>query len=192
MNVLSKINPQDIRKLVKNRIGKPSPRISPTSMIRPGHRAVWALAAIAGLAALSGCGTNPSSKPQVGPIAFTDANGNPVAATAMLKTGQGIYLDVVVGNDPQMLGVNWTVTCSSQLPPGTPLPPGQTVDESCGFFTPPHTLSAPVPITASNGTGIVTFYQAPAAQPNPAIVTLYASSALDPTKFTSITLSIMP
>jgi len=144
------------------------------------------------LLSLSGCGSNTSAKPQVGVIAFTDANGVSVASVNMLKVGTGIYLDVVVTNDEQLLGVNWTVNCSSALPPGTPLPPGETVDESCGFFTPVHTLSAPVPSYATSGAGIVTFYQAPAAQSKDGTVTLYASSTLDPSRFSGITLSILP
>jgi hypothetical protein len=142
--------------------------------------------------ALSGCGTSSTARPRVGAIAFTNANGaseNPIAA---VKAGTGTYLDVTIAGDPEQLGVNWSVSCSSQLPPGTPLPPGQTVDESCGFFTPVHTASAPVPSYATSGSGIVTFYQAPAAQPASGTVTLYASSTTDPSRFSSVTLAVMP
>jgi hypothetical protein len=141
---------------------------------------------------LSGCGVNVSPKPQIGTIAFTDANGNAVASVSTLAAGSGIYLDVVVSNDPQLLGANWSVTCSSQLPPGTPLPPGQVVDESCGYFTPVHTASAPVPSYAASGAGIVTYYQGPTAQPKDGTVTLYASPTGDPSKASSLTLAILP
>lgn len=165
----------------------PSPRTFPKQ-----GKAGLALASLVLLLGACGCGADVSSKPQVGAIAFTDANGNPVPAVTAVKAGSGIYFEVVVNNDPAMLGVNWTATCASQLPPGTTLPPGWTVDESCGYFTPPHTLSGPVPSIATSGGGIVAFYQAPAAQPNPATVTLYATSTTDPSRFSSITLSIMP
>jgi hypothetical protein len=168
--------------------------ISSTSAVqrisRPTGAFIFALFAL--VLGLSGCGVNVSSKPQVGAIAFTDANGNAVAPVTMLAAGSGIYLDVAVSNDPQLLGANWSVTCSSQLPPGTPLPPGQVVDESCGFFTPVHTASAPVPSYAASGAGIVTYYQGPAAQPKDGTVTLYASPTGDPSKASSLTLSILP
>jgi len=144
------------------------------------------------LFSLSGCGADVTSKPQLGPIIFTDATGKAASTVTAMTVGKFIYLDVAVGDDPQMLGVNWTATCNNELPPGTPLPPGQSVDESCGFFTPVHTLSGPVPSYATGGEGIVTTYQAPASQPNPARVTLIASSTADPTRFSSITLSILP
>lgn len=143
-------------------------------------------------ATVCGCGSNSSIKPQVGAISFTDANGNSVASVNALQVGTGVYLDVMIGDDPSLLGANWSVTCSSALAPGTPLPPGETVDESCGFFTPVHTLSAPVPPYATSGSGIVTFYQAPTAQPAAGTVTLYAASTTDPSRYTTLTLSILP
>ncbi len=153
---------------------------------------VLSFAVFAAMASLAGCGTNEAVKPQIGPITFTDAYGNPVAAVTVLQPGSGVYLQAVVTHDPSLLGVNWVVTCSSQLPPGTPLPPGWTVDESCGFFTPPHTLSGPVPNTSPTGAGIVALFQAPNAQPTAGTVTIYATSTLDPSKSSSITLSILP
>jgi hypothetical protein len=142
--------------------------------------------------ALSGCGTGTtSSSVQVAPIAFTDINGNAAPAVTSLKVGAGSYLDAVVKNDPQQLGINWSVTCSSALPPGTPLPPGETVDQSCGTFTAAHTATAPVPSYASSGAGIVTFYQAPAAVPSNGTVTLTAAATVDPSVSTSLTLTIV-
>jgi len=141
---------------------------------------------------LFGCGTSSKTKPSVATISFTDANGNTVAPVTALSTGSGIYLDVVVNNDSEQLGANWSVSCSSELTPGTPLPPGQTVDESCGFFTPVHTTSAPVPVYATSGAGIVTFYEAPTAQPKTGTVTLYASSTSNPSAYASVTISILP
>jgi hypothetical protein len=158
----------------------------------PARRSLRLFALASAALSLVACGTSSSSRPQVGAIAFTDANGNALPAVTALNAGSGAYLEVLVTQDPQMLGVNWSVSCSSKLPPGTPLPPGQTVDESCGFFTPVHTASGPVPSYATSGAGIVTFYQAPLAQPKSGSVTLYASATSDPAQYTQITLSILP
>lgn len=141
---------------------------------------------------LGGCGGGTvASKVQVGQIAFTDANGNAATSLNALKVGSGSYLDAVVTNDPQALGINWSVTCSSALPPGTPVPPGQTVDESCGTFTAGHTATAPVPSYASSGVGVVTLYQAPAAVPSTGTVTIYAAATVDPSVRSSLTLTII-
>jgi hypothetical protein len=141
---------------------------------------------------LAGCGGGTTGLPvQMGPIAFTDINGNAATALTSLKVGTGSYLDAVVKNDPQQLGINWSVTCSSALPPGTPLPPGETVDESCGTFTAAHTASAPVPSYAASGAGIVTFYQAPAAVPSNGTVTITAAATVDPSVSTSLTLTVI-
>jgi hypothetical protein len=181
------------RTLVNNLISKHGLRNASSGAGRIHRmRAALALAPLAVLLGLSGCGSNVSTGPLIGPITFTDANGKTVATVTALSAGSSIYLDSIVVNDPSMLGVNWSVSCNGELAPGMPLPPGQTVDETCGFFTPPHTLSGPVPNFATSGSGIVVLYQAPAAQPNPARVTLYASSTADPSQFSSITLSILP
>lgn len=151
-----------------------------------------ALLSLLTAALLTGCGAGTtSSSVQVGPIAFTDINGNAAPAVTSLKVGAGSYLDAVVKNDPQQLGINWSVTCSSALPPGTPLPPGETVDASCGTFTAAHTATAPVPSYASSGAGVVTFYQAPAAVPSNGTVTLTAAATVDPSVSTTLTLTII-
>jgi hypothetical protein len=145
------------------------------------------------LLALSGCssGNSSSAKPQVGAIAFTDANGSVQAApVTSLTVNQGTYLDVALTSDPQMLGADWSVVCGSALPPGTPLPPGQTQDQSCGTFTPAHTMSGPIPSYVTSGTGYVAFYTAPAVPPKQGTVTLYASATSDHTKFSTVTLTI--
>ncbi|HEY1742006.1 MAG TPA: hypothetical protein VGG18_02490 [Granulicella sp.] len=154
------------------------------------------LAAIAlllvGMAAVSGCSSSSSvSDIKVGPIAFTDANGVPLKPPpASLTTGQGTYVDVTLTNDPQLLGADWSVYCGSALPPGSPLPPGQTQDESCGTFTPAHTTSGPIPSYVTSGTGYVAFYTAPPATPKLGTVTLYAVATSDHSKFSSVTLTI--
>jgi hypothetical protein len=145
---------------------------------------------VAACLGFSGCGGS-SVKPQVGPITVTDANG--VAQKTTIKSltvGNGTYLDVTLTNDNSLLGADWTVTCSSELAPGTPLPSGETVDTSCGYFTPAHTASAPVPSYSDNADGIVTYYTAPSTPPTSGTVTLYASSSGDHSRFSSLTLVI--
>lgn len=71
-----------------------------------------------------------------------------------------------------------------------PLPPNQPVDMSCGTFTPTHTLTGPVPQYATSGSGIVTFYTAPAAVPKDGTVTLYVSATSDPSQYSTVTLMV--
>jgi len=137
----------------------------------------------------SGC-SGSAVKPQVGTITTTDINGAAQLAIKSLTVGSGTYLDVALTNDKNLLGADWTVSCGSALPTGTPLPPGQTVDTSCGYFTPIHTASAPVPAYAQDATGIVTYYTAPAAPPKSGTVTLYASASADHSQFSALTLVI--
>ncbi len=140
----------------------------------------------------SGCTSSSSLRPRVGPITFTDAEGNGQSAMTALTAGHGAYLDVTIANDKALLGANWSVTCQSALPPGTPLPPGQIEDTSCGTFEPLHTLSAPVPSYATSGVGYVTFYTAPPASPKGGTVTLYVAATADPSQSSSLTLTIDP
>jgi hypothetical protein len=160
------------------------------------HRKLSLLALSAVALSFSGCASSSTAQPQVGSITFTDATGKVINSIASVPAGTSVYLEVTVANDPEFLGANWSVSCNSELPPGTPLPPGQTVDESCGFFSPVHTVSGPVP---SYGIGvpaivttIVAAYQPPAAQPKGGTVTLYASSTTDPSKYSSVTLAVLP
>lgn len=147
----------------------------------------------AGLIATSGCSSGSSlSQPQVGAITFTDASGT--AAPRPLKVitqGQSTYLDIALTDDSQHLGANWSVYCGSAPPPGTPLPPGQTQDQSCGTFVPAHTMSGPIPSYAASSSGYVTLYTAPAAPPKQGVVTLYAASTSDPSQYASATLTIL-
>lgn len=142
-------------------------------------------------ALLTGCSAS-GTLISVGQITITDADGNPSHATVKsLAAGDVIYVDVAVANDTALLGVNWTVACGSAPPPGSPLPPGVTVDDSCGTFTPVHTASAPVPSYASSGAGIVTLFTAPPAPPKEGVVTLYAAATADPSRYSSLTLPIV-
>jgi hypothetical protein len=139
---------------------------------------------------VSGCTSGSSLRPQVGAITFTDATGNPLPAIIALTAGRGAYMEVSIAHDNSLLGANWSVTCKSALAPGTPLPPGETEDTSCGIFTPLHTMSGPVPSYAASGAGYVTFYTAPPATPKGGTVTLFAASTSDPSQYSSVTLTI--
>ena len=160
---------------------------------RSGRHAIAALLAAAATVALSGCSSSSTvTKPQVVSIFFTDANGNTQSTQpSSLTVDAGTYLDVMITNDTSNLGADWTVTCGSAPAPGTPLPPGVTVDDSCGAFTPVHTMSAPVPSFATSGTGYVTLYTPPAAPPKGGTVMLYAAATADPSRFASLTLTIV-
>jgi hypothetical protein len=165
-------------------------KFSDSRLRRPASLAGFALLA-AGLFPFFGCSsTSPASKPQVGAIAFTDANATAQKPLTALTVSQGTYLDVALTSDPQFLGADWSVACGSVAAPGTPLPPGQTQDESCGTFTPAHTLSGPLPGYVTSATGYVAFYSAPAVPPKEGTVTLFASATSDHTKFSSVTLTI--
>jgi len=141
---------------------------------------------------LSGCSSGHSpSKIQVGTITFTDVNGNPEKTpSTSLTVGQGAYVDVTLTNDSQLLGADWSVVCGSAPLPGTPLPPGQTQDQSCGSFTPAHTMSGPIPGYVTTGTRYVALYTAPAVPPKQGVVTLYAAATSDHSRFATVTLTI--
>jgi hypothetical protein len=155
----------------------------------------------AALMVASSCTSGSSvSNIQVKPIVFTDANGTQLPQTAYptsLTVSHGTHVDVTVVNDPQLLGADWSVYCGSALPPGSPLPPGETQDESCGTFTPAHTTScipdgttSCMPSYLTSASGYVAVYTAPAAPPKQGTVTLYAAATSDPSKFSSVTLTI--
>ncbi len=146
----------------------------------------------ASLIVLSGCSAG-ATKPQVEGITFTDIDGTALKTPpTSLTVGQGTYVDTLLSDDPQLLGANWSVVCGSALPPGTPLPPGQTQDQSCGTFTPAHTMSGPIPAYVTNAvtSGYVTLYVAPTIPPKQGVVTLYASATADPSRIATVTLTI--
>lgn len=147
---------------------------------------------MAGLMALAGCtGKGSSNGVQVGAIAFTDSSGNVQTAPTSITAGQGTYVEVTLSNDTAQLGANWTVNCGSKLASGTPLPPGQTQDYSCGSFVPAHTTSGPIPSYAASASGYIAYYAAPSAPPKEGVVTLYAVSESDSSKFSYVTLSVI-
>jgi hypothetical protein len=153
---------------------------------------MMALAGLLGICLiLPGCGSN-SAPVQVGPIAFTDSDGNQVGGRqTTLTAGDTTYVDVALTGNAAALGVDWTVDCGSAPPPGTPLPPGELEDDSCGYFTPVHTLSGPVPTYATSGAGYVTVFTAPAAPPKTGVVTLFAAATGDHSRYSTVTLTIL-
>jgi hypothetical protein len=147
----------------------------------------------ASLIAVAGCSSESRTKPQVEGITFTDIDGTVLKTTpTSLTVGQGTYVDTMLSGDSQLLGADWSVVCGSALPPGLPLPPGQTRDESCGTFTPAHTVSGPIPVYVTNAvtSGYVALYVAPAAPPKQDVVTLYASATADHSRLAAVTLTI--
>lgn len=81
-----------------------------------------------------------------------------------LPATQMAMMSATVINDPQNLGVDWSVTCG---------------DSNCGFFNPSHTQS-----------GVETTYTAPPTIPTGGTVTITATSTADPTKSVSATVTI--
>jgi len=162
------------------------------SQLSPSACSIGGALLLTGLVAIAGCTSGSSvSNIQVGPIIFADVNGTPLKTPPQsLTAGQGTYVDVTLANDSQLLGANWSVYCGSALAPGTPPPPGEPEDESCGTFTPGHTISGPIPSYLTSAAGYVALYTTPAAPPKNGTVTLYASSTSNPTKFSSVTLTI--
>jgi hypothetical protein len=165
-------------------------RISISSLFGLARLAALGLVATA-LMAISGCASSTSAANiQVGPIMFTNASGALQTTALSLNAGQGTYVDVAVMNDPQLLGADWSVYCGSEPPPGTPLPPGVIQDDSCGTFTPTHTMSGPAPAYVTSAAGYISFYTAPAAPPAKGSVFLYATSTANPSKVSMVSLAI--
>ncbi|MEI9978446.1 MAG: hypothetical protein WDN23_05495 [Edaphobacter sp.] len=159
----------------------------------PKFRIFGAVLLSAGLLTDVGCSTGSSMKPQVEGITFTDVDGTALKTPPKsLTIGQGTYVDTMLSGDSQVLGADWSVVCGSALPPGTPLPPGQTQDESCGTFTPAHTMSGPIPVYVTNAvtSGYVALYVAPTTPPKQGVVTLYASATADHSRLATVTLTI--
>lgn len=165
----------------------PYPRVM--DMSRGGIAAVL----LASLTALCGCASGNAYKPTVTGVEFTDVDGTKLTTQpTSLTTGQGTYVAATLTGDTQQLGVNWVAVCGSALAPGEPLPTGDTEDESCGTFTPAHTMSTPIPsyVTNAYSTGYLALYVAPAATPKQGVVTLYAEATADPSRVATVTLTI--
>ena len=149
--------------------------------LRPLRKlALCGMALIFGI--LAGCGS--ATRPQIGPIQFTTASGASVPAVTSLAVDGQVFLVATVTDDDQFLGVSWTVTCGSAIPPGS-----GTIDTSCGTFDPAQTASGPVPAYPS--TGFIATYNAPSAIPKGATVTLTAHATALPSVTSSVALTIV-
>jgi len=164
------------------------------SVIPPLRAAMVTLGLLASLVAVSGC--SASSKVQVGQITFTDTAGTALKTQPTSLTINGtIWVSVDIKNDPDLLGADWTVYCGSALPPGTPLPTGETEDLSCGSITPTHTVSLvggsiPNYVTSPISSGYIAVYAAPSSVPKQKTITIYAASTKDHSRVSSATLTI--
>jgi hypothetical protein len=148
---------------------------------------------LASLTALCGCSSENAYKPTVTGVGFTDVDGAKLTTQpTSLATSQGTYVAATLTGDTQQLGVNWVAVCGSALAPGEPLPTGETEDDSCGTFTPAHTMSTPIPsyVTNAYSTGYLALYVAPDATPKQGVVTLYAEATADPSRVATVTLTI--
>jgi len=160
------------------------------SVMRQLRAVVAAFGLLAVLAVVSGCSSS-STPVQVESITFTDVNGKTLTSQpTTLSVGQTVWASVDLINDPELLGVDWTVYCGSALSPGTPLPTGQTEDTSCGSFTPTHTLGGPKPDYVKSPSGYIALYAAPLSVPKQGTVTIYATATKDRSKVSSVTLTI--
>jgi hypothetical protein len=177
------------RTISANGLRLPYLSMRPRAVSASTQRAIFALLPCAALILLSGCSTS-TAKPMVGPIIMTDKNGAAVPAMTTLAPSASVYLLVTVTDDAS-LGADWTVVCSSSLPPGS-LPAGG-VDTSCGLFTPAHTISGPVPGFVTDPKIVaqyVTQYTAPSQAPKAGTVTLAVNATALPTRSSSLTLNI--
>ncbi len=126
------------------------------------------------LAVLAGCGHGTSTRPTAAAIKMTNAAGL-TAQSSALSIGSKISLNMTPGNDPNGLGVDWTVTCG-----GNPTT-GSITNGACGTFTPAHTSD-----------GITTVFTAPSVVPIGETVTILATVSSNPSQSSSVSLTILP
>ncbi len=163
------------------------------SVIAKWNPAKWGCSVLLSACLLfsEGCSSSGFGKPNVEGVSFVDVDGTALKTPpTSLTVGQGTYVDVMMSNDSGLLGADWSVVCGSAPPPGTPLPPGQTQDQSCGTFTPAHTLGAPIPSYVADPKGYLALYVAPQATPKQGVVTLVASATADHSRISTVTLTI--
>jgi hypothetical protein len=115
-----------------------------------------------GAAILSGCGSTTSGPPPAVSVTLSATSASIQAATAKQFTAN-------LQNDSQNKGVTWSVTGSG------------CSGAACGTVSPASTLS-----------GAATTYTAPANVPNPATLTLRATSAADSSRSASATITLIP
>jgi hypothetical protein len=120
----------------------------------------YLIVAIAIVMAIAGCGGSGSNPPPPATISVALSPQPPSSISA----GSSTSLTAVVSNDSANAGVKWSVSCGGS---------------GCG------SLSA-----TSTGSGAATKYSAPSAVPNPATVTVIATSVTDSTKSATATITI--
>ncbi len=132
---------------------------SPWSHLVEFHRLALLVVAITMTTLLAGCQGLGSNPPIC--VAFTPGFAPPTS------TGTSVNIDVAatVTDDPAKAGVNWSVTCGSDL---------------CGSFYTANPAASGVPAT----------YHAPDSIPSGNTVTLTATSVTDNTKSSSSTVTI--
>ncbi len=150
------------------------------SSIRRGR-----LLPLCALLVLSGCG-GQSAQVTVGSVDPTDSKGVIASPITSIPHGTTQFFEVILNDDIEGLGADWTVTCSSSAPEGS-LPAG-TIDTSCGTFAPYHTASGPVP--SYPATGILTQYTAPSMIPKGGTVTIVVHATSRPAANSSVTLTV--
>lgn len=125
----------------------------------PAVQCALCLMMIVCLVLLSACGKGSTVVQSTGTsIIFTQVPPSP------FPIGGQAQLIATVTNDPDFLGVNWSVSCGSS---------------KCGGLSPAHSDS-----------GAVTFYTAPNAVPTGNTVNITATSAYDPSKHVSVTITL--
>ena len=177
------------RKISADGLRLPHLSMGPRASSAWTQRAIFALIPCAALILLIGCSTS-TAKPVVGTIMVTDPKGNAVPAVTTLAPSASVYLLVTVTDDAS-LGADWTVVCSSSLPPESV--PAGGADTSCGLFKPAHTISGPVPAFVTDPAKVaqyVTQYTAPSQAPKAGTVTLTVNATALPTRSSSLTLNI--
>jgi hypothetical protein len=136
----------------------------PSVTVTHNLRAIFLLGVLSAEVALAGCGTSiQADPPRLPPPAVSVSLSSTVAHVQISQTQQ---FTAAIQNDARSQGVTWGLTQS-----------GNTCTPGCG------SLAA---ITANAAT-----YNAPASVPNPAIVTLTATSVADSTKSASAKITII-
>jgi hypothetical protein len=133
---------------------------------------------------LTGCAV---SRPQIGAVSFVNANGASVQPVSSVSVNGQLYFIATVTNDDELLGVSWTVTCGSAIPPGGAS--GTANDTACGICNPSQTFSGPIPTYPI--TGYITTYSAPPTVPAGGTVTITAHATALPSVASSITLTVV-
>lgn len=133
-----------------------------------GLLALLPLLAVLGVTACS------SVKPQLGQISVTDPSGVKQGQLTSVIVNATAAISVAVSGDGNSLGVDWKLTCAGSSVPTYTF-------NVCGTLNPVHV-----------GSNINMLYTAPAYVPIANTVTLMAVVTSDPSRSSSVTLTILP